>query len=51
MKNSNNLHFLLFLGNQKVVVLRDKDSVQLFASKEDKQQVSPQRVIAALSTK
>jgi len=51
MKNSNNLRFLLFLGNQKVVVMRDGDSFHLFANRKDKQQVSPERVVSALSAK
>jgi len=48
---TNNLRFLLFLGNQKVVVMREQDSLRLYIDKTNKERVSMQRMAAALSSK
>lgn len=43
-----NLHFLLALGNTKMVVIKDNDQLQVYSSITKKQTVDSSRVAEAL---
>lgn len=52
MQNKNNLCFLLALGNQKVVVMRQEEELEIYTgTKSGKQNVSVSRLSNALSRK
>lgn len=52
MQNKNNLRFLLALGNQKVVVMRQQDNFEIYSGKKSgKQNVSLSRISTALAQK
>lgn len=51
MTKKQNLHFLLALGNTKMVVLKKEDRLQVYTSDTKKQTVDSSRVAEALTTR
>ena len=51
MTKKQNLHFLLALGNTKIVVFKDKDRLQVYTNDPKKQTVDSSRVAEALSVR
>jgi hypothetical protein len=54
MKTRSNLHFLLALGNTKVVVLKEKDNLQIYSGKRNENRYSsikPERLAEAFSSR
>ncbi len=50
MKNKTNLHFLLALGNKKIVVLKDNEQVHIY-SDDKKHTVHAERISEALASR
>ena len=48
MTKKQNLHFLLALGNTKIVVLKQKDQLEVYTKQPGKQTVDSARVAQAL---
>ena len=51
MAKKHNLHFLLALGNTKMVVFKNKDHLQVYANDTKKQTVDSSRVAEALNSR
>lgn len=54
MKANSNLHFLLALGNTKVVVLKENDELKIYSEERNKRvrsSVAPERLAEALSSR
>ncbi len=51
MTKKQNLHFLLALGNTKIVVFKQNDQLEVYANDKDKQTVDSMRVADALNTR
>ena len=52
MKQLTNLRFLLALGNQKVIVLKEQNAFQFYTDERTpRPQVSPSRIAEALTAK
>ena len=53
MKKNPNLHFLLALGNTKIVLLKNQDKMDVYTqpAKKGKKPIAPERVVAALSAR
>lgn len=51
MTKKRNLHFLLALGNTKMVVLKQNEELQIYSKETDKQTISSSRVAEALGTR
>lgn len=51
MTKKHNLHFLLALGNTKMVVLKENDQLQFYANQQKKQSVDSSRVAEALTSR
>ena len=54
MKSNSNLHFLLALGNTKVVVLKEDNELKIYSGERNKHprsSVAPERLAEALSSR
>ena len=50
MKNKTNLHFLLALGDKKIVVLKEKEQIHIY-SDDKKHAIHAERISEALSSR
>ena len=51
MAKKQNLHFLLALGNTKMVVLKNDDQLDVYTKTTSKQRIDSSRLADALSTR
>lgn len=51
MSQRQNLHFLLALGNTKMVVLKEKDRLQIYTNPSNKPTIKSSRIAEALSSR